>query len=103
MATARNISTGICDETFSELTAVKDRIVALREHLGRDYRREEKVLGIYERHLNELINQIDWKLQIMSHSCAFDWKGSAEYEENVVSVGPAEKTTEDFSPGYLGG
>jgi hypothetical protein len=42
----------------------------------------------------------------MSHSCSYDWKGSEEYDEhgdNVVSVDQAEKTDEDFSPGYLGG
>lgn len=103
MATAKNISKGICDETFVELNMVKDRIVALRGSLVRDYAGEEKVLGVYERHLSELIEQIDWKIQIMSHSCAYDWKGSNEYDENTVSVGPAEKTAEDFSPGYLGG
>jgi hypothetical protein len=103
MATAKNISKSICDETFSELENVKDKIRALRSHLVRDYAGEEKILGVYERHLSELIEQIDWKLQILSHSCAYDWKGSSEYEENVVSVGPAEKTIEDFSPGYVGG
>ncbi len=103
MATAKNIGKNICDETYSELEAVKDKIIALRSHLVRDYGGREKVLGVYERHLSELVDQIEWRLQIISHSCAFDWKGSNEYEENVVSVGPVEKTEEDFSPGYLGG
>lgn len=103
MATVKNIKKSICDETYSELENVKDRIFALRSHLVRDFAGEEKVLGVYDRHLSELIEQIDWKLQIMSHSCAYDWKGSNEYGENFVSVGPAEKTEEDFSPGYLGG
>ncbi len=103
MATAKNISKSICDETYSELVNVKDKIVALRSHLVRNYAGEEKILGVYERHLSELVDQIEWKLQIMSHSCAYDWKGSNEYEENSVSVGPAEKDEEDFSPGYLGG
>lgn len=103
MATTKNISKGICDETYSELETVKDKIVALRNHLVRDYAGEERILGVYERHLSELVDQIEWKFQIMSHSCAYDWKGSNEYGENFVSVGPAEKTEEDFSPGYLGG
>ena len=103
MATVKNISKGICDETFSELDAVKGRLIALRSRLVHDYAGEKKVLGIYDRHLGELIEQIDWKIQIMSHSCAFDWKGSNEYGGNFVSVGPAEKAGEDFSPGYLGG
>jgi len=103
MAMVKNISKSICDETYVELNNVKDKIVALRNHLVRDYAGEEKVLGVYDRHLSELIDQIGWKLQIMSHSCAYDWKGSNEYGENFVSVGSAEKAEEDFSPGYLGG
>ena len=106
MATAKNIGKNICDETYSELENVKDKIVALRDHLVRDYAGEGKMLAVYERHLSELADQIDWKLQIMSHSCSYDWKGSEEYDEHgdsTVSVGAAEKTEEDFSPGYLGG
>jgi hypothetical protein len=106
MATAKMISKNICGETYFGLADVKDKIVALRDHLVRDYAGEGKILGVYERHLSELADQIDWKLQIMSHSCSYDWKGSEEYDEhgnNIVSVGPAEKTEEDFSPGYLGG
>ncbi len=103
MATAKRIGKNICDETYSELENVRGKIVALRGHLVRDYAGEGKVLEVYERHLSELIDQIEWKLQILSHSCAYDWKGSTEYEENTVSVGPAEKSEEDFSPGYLGG
>ena len=103
MATVKNIHKNICDETYSELENVKDKIVALRGHIVRDYAGEERILGVYERHLSELVDQIEWKLQIMSHSCAHDWEGSNGYEENTVSVGPAEKAEEDFSPGYLGG
>jgi hypothetical protein len=106
MATTKMISKNICDETYFGLSHVKDKIVALRNHLIRDYAAEGKMLTVYERHLSELVDQIDWKLQIMSHSCSYDWKGSEEYDErgdNTVSVGPAEKTGEEFSPGYLGG
>jgi hypothetical protein len=106
MARAKMTSKNICDETYFGLSDVKEKIVALRNRLTRDYAGEEKMLAVYERHLSELADQIDWKLQIMSHSCSYDWKGSEEYDEhgdNVVSVDQAEKTDEDFSPGYLGG
>ncbi len=101
MATTRNTRKNICDETFSRLAEVKEKIVALRENLARNYSGETMV-GVYERHLGELADQIDWKLQIMSHSCPYEWKGSEEYGE-TVSVGPAEEREEEFSPGYLGG
>ena len=106
MATAKMRGKNICDEAYFGLADVRDRIVALRDHLTRDYAGEVQMLAVYERHLSELADQIDWKLQIMSHSCSYDWKGSEGYDEhgdNIVSVGQAEKTEEDFSPGYLGG
>jgi len=64
---------------------------------------ETNVSGLFDRHLSELVDQVDWKLQILSHTCPYDWKGSDEFGENTVSVGPAEKTAIDFSGGYIGG
>lgn len=105
MAAVKDIKKGVCDNVFSGLTDVKKRIEALRDDLARTYKTEDKLSGLYERHLSELVDQIDWKIQIMSHACSYDWKGSAEaeYEENTVSVGPADTTTPDFAGGYLGG
>jgi hypothetical protein len=99
MATTRDKVKNICDETFEQLTEVKEKIEALRDSLARNYPGEAGILGVYERHLGELVDQVDWKLQIMSHSCSYDWEGSEEFAE-TVSVGPTE---EDFSPGYIGG
>jgi hypothetical protein len=106
MATIKDIKKGFCDEVFTELSGMKERIMDIRDDLARTYGEETGLLGMYERHLRELADQIDWKLQILSHACPFDWKGSAEaeYVENAVSVGPADTSPEtDFSGGYLGG
>lgn len=103
MAAVKDIKTDVCDNVFSGLSDVKKRIEALRDDLARTYKAEDKLAGLYERHLCELVDQIEWKLQIMSHACSYDWKGSAEYEDNTVSVGPADTSTPDFAGGYLGG
>lgn len=102
MGTTKDIKKNICDETFTRLADVKEKIVALQEGLVRNYPNEPGIVGVYTRHLGELADQIDWKLQIMAHSCSYDWKGSEEFSE-IVEVGPASKMDEDFSPGYLGG
>ncbi len=61
------------------------------------------ILFQFGRHLSELADQIEWKLQILSHSCPVDWKGSAEYAE-IAEVNTMEKSVDlDFSPGYVGG
>lgn len=106
MATINNRLKGLCDEAFFGLEKVKNEIIELRERLSLDYAGEKDVLAVYERHLGELTDQIDWKLQIMAHACSYDWKGSVEFDDhgaNTASVGPAEKEKENFSPGYLGG
>ncbi len=102
MAITKDIKKNICDETFAQLAEVKDKIVALRDSLDRKYAGESRFLEVYDRHLSELAEQIEWKLQIIAHSCPYDWKGSDEFTE-TVSVGPADKSEEDFSPGYVGG
>jgi hypothetical protein len=105
MATVKEINVkGFCDAAYTELSGMKKKILDMRDDLAHTYGAETKVFGMYERHLRELADQIEWKLQILSHACPFDWKGSVEYAENIVSVGPAEKAPEiEFSGGYLGG
>ncbi len=103
MTTVKDIKKGYCDDVYAELSSMKERLLAMRDDLARTYGAETNIFGLFERHLCELADQIDWKLQILSHACPYDWKGSAGYEENTVSVGPAEKTAIDFSGGYLGG
>ncbi len=103
MATMKDIKKGICDEAYTELEGMKERLEMLREKFRSAYPIKDELSVLYERHLLELAEQIDWKLQIISHACPYDWKGSVEYEENVVSVGPAPTKDVDFSGGYLGG
>src|SRR5512143_472664 len=92
MATVKEINIkGFCDVAYTELSGMKKRILDMRDDLARTYGVETNVFGMYERHLRELADQIEWKLQILSHACPFDWKGSTEYNDNIVSVGPAEK------------
>ncbi|MGE5172450.1 MAG: hypothetical protein ACM3MD_01340 [Betaproteobacteria bacterium] len=103
MATVKDMKKGFCDDVYIELESMKERIMALQDQLARDYQAEDELFGLYDRHLHELVDQIEWKLQILSHACPYDWKGSAEYEENSVSVGTAETFPTDFSGGYIGG
>jgi hypothetical protein len=57
----------------------------------------------FQRHLKELAEQIEWKLQILSHACPFEWEGSREKVESIVSVQPEVPKGPDFSGGYVGG
>ncbi len=105
MATVKGINVkGYCDAMDTELAGMKDRINALREDAKRTYGADSELFHTHERHLVELADFIDWKLQILMKACPFDWQGADKDIESTVSVGPAEKTPgTDFSGGYLGG
>ena len=93
-----------CDEVYTELEGMKMKIVAMNEELSMAYGDDSEPNHMFKRHLGELADQIEWKLQILSHACPYDWKGSKGDVENTVSVRQQE-TVEgpDFSGGYVGG
>jgi hypothetical protein len=95
-------SKGFCDEVFVELSGIKKKLVDLKERSGKTGA-EKPVIGIFERHLTELVDEIDWKLQILAHSCSYDWQGSADFEHDVQIRADEKTIDKDFSPGYVGG
>jgi hypothetical protein len=96
-------SKGFCDEVYTELTGMKEKILELKNRSAAKSPGEDIEGGMFVRHLNELAGQIDWKLQILSHSCPVDWKGSADYPEEA-QVDTKEKSEDsEFAPGYVGG
>jgi hypothetical protein len=105
MASVMNVkeSKSYCDEVYMELEEMKKRIIKLRDRSAAKSPGTDIDGGMFRRHLSELADQIDWKLQILSHSCPVDWKGSTDYEE-TAQVSTREKSGDiDFSPGYIGG
>lgn len=92
-----------CDEAYTELSGIRKKILELRDRsVGKAPERGAEG-GLFSRHLTELANEIDWKLQILAHSCPYDWKGSKNYED-IAKISSEEKSKDqEFSPGYLGG
>jgi hypothetical protein len=105
MGTVKDIKkNAYCDEVLSELAYMIQSIDGLRDMLASTYGRDSRVFHEHDRHLEELAEHIDWKLQILTTTCAFDWKGLGPDVQSEVSVGPPEKTeVRDYSGGYLGG
>ena len=93
-----------CDEVYTELEGMRMKILTMGHELSMAYGDDSEPNHMFKRHLSELADQIEWKLQILSHACPYDWKGSKEEVESTVSVRQQE-TTEgpDFSGGYVGG
>jgi len=105
MASVLNVkeSKRFCDEVYSQLSDMKEKIIKLKARSGAASPGEDLEGGMFGRQLGELADQIDWKLQILAHSCPVDWKGSDDYAE-TAQVNTMEKSGDvDFSPGYVGG
>ncbi len=105
MASVLNVkeSKGFCDEVYKELMDMKEKINKLQKMSAAVGPGKDIEGGLFSRHLCELADQIDWKLQILAHSCTVDWKGATDFEE-TAQVDMAVKSKDiDFSPGYIGG
>jgi hypothetical protein len=105
MATVKSIDVkAFCDDVYTELAGMRMKLLTMIDELALTYGGDSEPYRRYQRHLNELAEQIEWKLQILSHACPYDWKGSMEKVETTVSVeSPDVRTGSDFSPGYVGG
>ena len=108
MGTIRNAAEetevrSFCDEVYTELAGMRMKILAMNDELSVNYG-ENTPYTAFKRHLVELADQIEWKLQILSHACPYEWKGSTEKVESIVSVQqPDIATGPEFSGGYVGG
>lgn len=95
------------EDVYKELEGIKMRIFILREELSRTYGKDSPMLLAHDRHLVEMAEYVDWKLQVLEKGTSFDWKtakGNKKDIQSDVSVQPPENITgPDFSGGYLGG
>jgi hypothetical protein len=105
MATGKNIKiNNYCDALNEDLVSMKMKLDALRDDVKKTYGAENDIALTHERHLCELSDMIEWKLQILMKACPFEWHGQDKDVESTVSVGPAGKPADtDFSGGYVGG
>src|SRR5512139_1202600 len=108
MATANEIKEkAYFEDVYRELEGLKTRLYVLREELARTYGIDSPTLLAHDRHLVEMAEYIDWKLQILEKGTPFDWKTAKGGRLNIqsdVSVQVTEGMAEpEFSGGYLGG
>jgi len=95
------------EDVFRELEGIKMRLYALREELTRTYGLDSPMLLAHDRHLVEMAEYIDWKLQILEKGTSFDWKtakgGRLNIQSDVSVQAPESIAGPEFSGGYLGG
>jgi hypothetical protein len=105
MATANELKEkAYFEDVYKELEGMKLRLYVLREELARTYGKDSPMLIAHDRHLVEMAEYIDWKLQVLEKGTSFDWKaakGSKQDIQSNVSVQTPEGP--EISGGYLGG
>jgi len=103
---ARHIDiNGYCDCLYTELANMKDSLDSFLTQIELMQGREKGVLSTHVKHLNELIQMIDWKLEIFSKECPVDWNTLGKTSESSASVPTSDSLrNKDFpSGGYAGG
>jgi hypothetical protein len=108
MATANEIKEiAYFEDVYRELEGIKMRLYVLREELARTYGIDSPTLLAHDRHLVEMAEYIEWKLQILEKGTSFDWKtakgGRLNIQSDVSVQAPEGITGPEFSGGYLGG
>lgn len=105
MGTVKNIpTTNSCDAVYGRLSVMYKSIMEMRDELALAYGEKSDHFKSHERHLIELANFTEWKLNLLTKDCPFDWKGLGEDVESTVSVrAPENLKGPDFSGGYVGG
>lgn len=108
MATANEVKEkAYFEDVFRELEGIKMRLFVLREELARTYGIDSPILLAHDRHLVEMAEYIDWKIQILEKGTSFDWKTAKGGRLNIqsdVSVQTLEGVAgPEFSGGYVGG
>jgi len=77
---------GYCDSLYGELSDMKNRLMGLKGQIEGMEGKNRSVLDPHVRHLDELIQSIDWKLEIFSKTCPVDWSKFGQKSETTASV-----------------
>jgi len=105
MATARDIKVGnYCTRVYTELSGMKARLLGFVHEIEGMKGPEKELLMTHIPHFEDIIRSIDWKLEILTRACPFEWAGYKDVE-TVTSVQLQTETQarEEISGGYLGG
>ena|SRR5271157_3107826 len=105
MASTRSINDirSYCDVVFGELMDMKSRLLNLVGDIEQMQGHDKELVGSHLRHLRDIANTIDWKLEILTKVCPTDWMKYAGGAESVSVEEPGKYAKEFTSPGDFGG
>lgn len=104
MATKNIDINNYCDCLYGELSNIKDSLNAFLTQIDLMEGKDRERFRSHVKHLNELIQTVDWKMEIFSKECPVDWKKFGKESEVTTSVPSSESSKEhNFPGGYAGG
>ncbi len=94
-----------CESVYTELFAMKSKLLGFVRDIEQMTGPEKEQLKSHIPHFRDIVNTIDWKLEILMRICPSEWTGYARDVESTVSVRVQEEVPEkeQVSAGYLGG
>ncbi len=105
MATLKNIGfESYCNRVYNELSGMKSRLLGFVREIEDMKGPDRDMLESHISHLNDIVRMLDWKLEILTRVCPFDWAGYPDFERTAsvrVEEGFSEK--DPIAAGYLGG
>ncbi|MGD0887077.1 MAG: hypothetical protein ABSA46_19720 [Thermodesulfovibrionales bacterium] len=106
MATSRHIGfKNYCDSVSSELSGMKLKLLDFVRDIELMSGPEREILQPHIQHFHDIIKTLDWKLEILTKVCPFDWAGYSGEVERTASVRMLEEQSEKdaVAGGYIGG
>jgi hypothetical protein len=99
MATVRSIGfQSYCDTMYRELSEMRFKLIGFVKDIERMKGPEKELVKSHVAHFVDLIKAIDWKLEILTKVCPFEWAGYKE-AERTASVRMDEEFTEKLPIG----
>jgi len=105
MASVKNIELrNYCDTMYRELSGMKSRLLGLVKEIEGMKGHDKEALKSHISHFEDIARTIDWKLEILTKVCPFEWSGYGDVERTVSVRADEELSREQrVSGGYGGG
>ncbi len=104
MASVKDIEfKNYCDNMYSELSNMKARLLVFVKDIEQMQGPRKELLRSHIAHFQDIIRTIDWKMEILTKVCPFEWGGYSGVESTASVRIDEELSREQLISGGFGG
>jgi hypothetical protein len=104
MASVKKIEFGnYCDRVYDELSGMKSKLLGFVKEIEGMKGPEKEMLKSHIPHFHDIIRTLDWKLEILTRVCPFEWTGYTGVERTASVRVDEELSREQLVSGGYGG